>query len=41
VESYHQSLKQNAALSLSPTKTVTAQSNHFFTAQCALIKWNC
>jgi hypothetical protein len=30
VEPYHKSLKQNASLSLSPTKTVTTQSNHFF-----------
>jgi hypothetical protein len=38
VEPYHKSLKQNASLSLSPTKTVTTQSNHFFAALCAYIK---
>lgn len=38
VETYHKSLKQNASLSKSPTKTVTTQSNHFFAALCAFIK---
>jgi hypothetical protein len=38
VEPYHKSLKQNTALSMSPTKTVTTQSNHFFAALCAFIK---
>src|SRR3972149_121724 len=38
VEPYHKSLKQNAALSKSPTKTLTTQSNHFFAALCAFIK---
>lgn len=38
VEPYHKSLKQNASLSLSPTRTVTTQSNHFFAALCAYIK---
>jgi hypothetical protein len=38
VEPYHKSLKQNASLSKSPTKTVTTQSNHFFAALCAYIK---
>jgi hypothetical protein len=38
VEPYHKSLKQNASLSLSPTKTVTTQSNHLFAALCAYIK---
>lgn len=38
VEPYHKSLKQNAALSKSPTKTVTTQSNHFFAALCAYLK---
>jgi hypothetical protein len=38
VETYHKSLKQNASLSNSPTKTVTTQSNHFFAALCAFIK---
>ena len=38
VEPYHKSLKQNAALSKSPTKTVTTQSNHNFASMCAYIK---
>jgi len=38
VEPYHKSLKQNAALSLSPTRTVTTQSNHLFASLCAYIK---
>ena len=38
VEPYHQSLKQNASLSKSPTKTVTTQSNHVFASLCAYIK---
>lgn len=38
VEPYHKSLKQNASLSKSPTKTVTTQSNHFFASLCAYIK---
>ena len=38
VEPYHKSLKQNAALSNSPTKTVRTQSNHFFASLCAYIK---
>jgi hypothetical protein len=38
VEPYHKSLKQNTALSKSPTKTVTTQSNHFFASVCAYIK---
>lgn len=38
VETYHKSLKQNASLSKSPTKTVTTQSNHVFASMCAFIK---
>jgi hypothetical protein len=38
VEPYHKSLKQNASLSKSPTRTVTTQSNHFFASLCAYIK---
>ncbi len=38
VEPYHKSLKQNASLSKSPTKTVTTQSNHVFASVCAFIK---
>ena len=38
VEPYHKSLKQNAALAQSPTKTVTTQSNHVFASMCAYLK---
>jgi hypothetical protein len=38
VEPYHKSLKQNTSLSLSPSKTVSTQSNHFFASLCAFIK---
>lgn len=38
VEPYHKSLKQNASLSKSPTRTVTTQSNHIFASMCAYIK---
>ncbi len=38
VETYHKSLKQNASLSKSPTKTVITQTNHVFASMCAFIK---
>ena len=38
VEEYHKSLKQNASLEKSPTRTVTTQTTHFFAALCAYIK---
>jgi hypothetical protein len=38
VELYHKSLKQNASLEKSPTKTVKTQSNHFFASLCGYIK---
>jgi hypothetical protein len=38
VEPYHKSLKQNASLEKSPTRTETTQSNHFFAAVCAYLK---
>ena len=38
VEVFHKSLKQNAALEKSPTKTVRSQSNHIFAAMIAFIK---
>jgi hypothetical protein len=38
VEEYHRSLKQNAALAQSPTRTVTTQTNHFFAALCTFVK---
>lgn len=38
VEEYHRSLKQNASLAKLPTRTVTTQTNHFFTALYAYVK---
>lgn len=38
VEPYHKSLKQNASLEKSPTRTVRTQTNHLFAALCAYIK---
>jgi hypothetical protein len=38
VEEYHRSLKQNACLAKSPTRTVTTQTNHFFAALCTYVK---
>lgn len=38
VEVYHKSLKQNAALEKSPTRTETTQRNHFFASLCAYVK---
>lgn len=38
VETYHKSLKQNASLSASPTRTRTTQSTHVFAALCAFVK---
>jgi hypothetical protein len=38
VEAYHKSLKQNASLCNSPTRTRLTQSNHLFAALCAYIK---
>lgn len=38
VEEYHKSLKQNASLEKSPTKTVVTQSNHFFASLIAFYK---
>jgi hypothetical protein len=38
VETFHKSIKQNAALEKSPTKTVRSQSNHIFAAMIACIK---
>jgi hypothetical protein len=39
VEEYHKSIKQNAAIAKSPTKTVNTQSNHIFAALLAYIKF--
>ena len=38
VECYHKSLKQNASLAKSPTKTRTTQTNHFFASIYAYIR---
>src|SRR3954453_19203949 len=38
VEPYHKSLKQNASLEKSPTRTVRTQTNHLFAALCGYIK---
>jgi DDE superfamily endonuclease len=38
IEEYHRSLKQNAALARSPTRTVTTQTNHFVAALYAYVK---
>lgn len=38
IEEYHRSLKQNAALAKSPTRTVTTQTNHFVAALYAYVK---
>ena len=35
VEEYHKSLKQNASLACSPTRTKRTQTNHFFLSLCA------
>lgn len=38
VEEYHRSLKQNASLAHSPTRTETTQTNHFVSALWAFVK---
>lgn len=38
VEDYHKSLKNNASLSKSPTRTLKTQQTHFFASLCAYIK---
>lgn len=38
IEEYHRSLKQNAALAKSPTRTVTTQTDHFVAALYAYVK---
>ena len=38
VEEYHKSLKQNASMGKSPTKTLTTQANHFLVAVLAYTK---
>ena len=41
IEVIHKSLKQNAALERSPTKTLRSQSNHIFAAMIAVTKLEC
>jgi hypothetical protein len=41
VEEFHKSLKSNAALAKSPTRTVTTQCNHVFMAIVAVFKLEC
>lgn len=38
IEVYHKSLKQNASLEKSPTRTETTQRNHLFSSICAYVK---
>jgi len=38
IEVYHKSLKQNASLGKSPTRTETTQRNHLFASLCAYVK---
>ncbi|MBV9851402.1 MAG: transposase [Armatimonadetes bacterium] len=38
VEEYHKSLKQNASLACSPTRTQRTQGNHVFLSLCAFVK---
>jgi len=38
VEQYHKSLKQNAAIAKSPTRTERTQSNHVLASVCAYVK---
>jgi hypothetical protein len=38
VEEYHKSLKQNAAIAKSPTRTLTTQRNHIFASIMAYVK---
>jgi hypothetical protein len=41
VEVFHKSLKSNASLAKSPTRTLRTQSNHVFMAICAAFKLEC
>jgi hypothetical protein len=41
VEVFHKSLKSNASLAKSPTRTVRTQSNHVFMSICAAFKLEC
>lgn len=39
IEPSHKSIKNNASLSMSPTKVPTTQANHIFAAFCALVQF--
>ena len=41
VEEFHKSLKSNAALAKSPTKTIKTQANHVFMAIYSVFKLEC
>ena len=41
VEEFHKSLKSNAGLAKSPTRTVITQNNHIFMSICAVFKLEC
>ena len=41
VEVFHKSLKSNANLAKSPTRTVRTQSNHIFMSICATFRLEC
>jgi uncharacterized pyridoxamine 5'-phosphate oxidase family protein len=41
VEVFHKSLKSNASLAKSPTRTIRTQSNHVFMSICATFKLEC
>ena len=41
VEVFHKSLKSNANLAKSPTRTLRTQSNHVFLSICAAFKLEC
>jgi len=41
VEVFHKSLKSNANLAKSPTRTLRTQSNHVFLSICATFKLEC
>jgi len=40
-EEFHKSLKSNASLSKSPTKTIKTQANHVFMAIYSVFKFEC
>ena len=40
VEEFHKSLKSNASLAKSPTRTVATQNNHVFMSTLPSLSWN-